>query len=114
MTDENRSDAPSANAVPNDPQAWLEEIEGAEQLAWVRARNAESAASLADTERFARIESEILEVLTSQDKIPAVSQRGERLYNFWTDSDHERGLWRRTTWDSYRTDSPEWEILLDL
>src|SRR5699024_7756497 len=25
-----------------------------------------------------------------------------------------KGLWRRTTWDSYRTPSPDWEVLLDL
>ena len=105
---------PPGVPAPEDPRAWLEDVEGEEQLAWVRERNAESAASLESTGRFAAIESEILEVLTSQDKIPAVSQRGEHLYNFWTDADHERGLWRRTTWDSYRTDSPKWEILLDL
>src|SRR5699024_6851499 len=33
---------------------------------------------------------------------------------FWTDADHERGLWRRTTLDSYRSEDPQWEILLDV
>ena len=97
-----------------DPRAWLEDVEGEAPLTWVRERNAESAARLASTARFAAIESELLEVLTSQDKIPGVSQRGEFLYNFWTDAEHERGLWRRTTWEQYRTAEPEWETVLDL
>ncbi|HYZ64197.1 MAG TPA: prolyl oligopeptidase family serine peptidase, partial [Acetobacteraceae bacterium] len=36
------------------------------------------------------------------------------LYNFWRDAANPRGLWRRTTLDSFRTAAPEWEILLDL
>src|SRR5690554_29535 len=96
-----------------DPHAWLEDVEGEDSLAWVRTLNEESTAALG-TERFRAIESEILEVLDSTDKIPAVVQRGEYLYNFWTDADHERGLWRRTTWESYRTDEPEWEVLINV
>jgi prolyl oligopeptidase len=36
------------------------------------------------------------------------------VYNFWRDRDHVRGLWRRTSLDSYRTPQPSWEILFDL
>src|SRR5262249_28334489 len=36
------------------------------------------------------------------------------LYNFWRDATNPRGLWRRTTLDSYRTDSPEWDVLIDV
>src|SRR5690606_35813769 len=32
----------------------------------------------------------------------------------WRDADHPRGIWRRTTLDSYRTDEPVWETVLDL
>lgn len=113
MTETNLPDAVSA-LPDDDPHAWLEEVEGEAPLAWVRERNAQSAVTLASTERFTAIEAELLDVLTSQDKIAGVSQRGEYLYNFWTDAEHERGLWRRTTWEQYRTPTPEWEILLDL
>lgn len=27
---------------------------------------------------------------------------------------HPRGLWRRTTLEEYRTDSPQWEIVIDV
>ncbi|HHW82350.1 MAG TPA: S9 family peptidase [Actinomycetales bacterium] len=97
----------------HDENLWLEDVEGAEALAWVRERNAAAEAVLL-TDRQRDLEAEILEVLDSDERIPAVVQRGEYLYNFWTDAAHERGLWRRTTWDSYRTDNPEWDVLLDV
>ncbi|OIJ26111.1 prolyl oligopeptidase family serine peptidase [Nocardioides luteus] len=97
-----------------DPFGWLEEVEGVEALAWVRARNEEAHASVGADPVFAKIEAQILEVLDSDDRVPEVSRLGEHLYNFWRDADHERGIWRRTTPESYRTDDPEWEILLDL
>ncbi|TNC18354.1 S9 family peptidase [Georgenia sp. 311] len=96
-----------------DPHAWLEDVEGDTALDWVRGHN-ERAVSALETARFTEMREEILEVLDSTEKIPGVVQRGEHLYNFWTDAEHERGLWRRTTWESYRTDDPEWEVLLDV
>lgn len=49
---------------------------------------------------------EALEVLDTDARIPYVRRRGEYLYNFWRDAANPRGLWRRTTLDSYRSDSP--------
>ena len=43
-----------------------------------------------------------------------MKRRGEYLYNLWTDAEHPRGLWRRTTLEQYRTDTPEWDVLLDV
>ncbi|RAG64167.1 S9 family peptidase, partial [Burkholderia multivorans] len=63
---------------------------------------------------FDRMSAEILTALDSDDRIPMVTKRGGHLYNFWRDKDHPKGLWRRTTWDSYTTDDPDWEILLDV
>ncbi len=97
-----------------DPFGWLEEVEGEEALTWVRARNDEAAAGLGGDPAFDDLERSILEVLDSDDRIPEVSRLGDRYYNFWRDAAHERGIWRRTTLDSYRTDSPDWEVVLDL
>ena len=96
-----------------DPHLWLEEVEAPEVLDWVRSHN-EVATQRLVTPRFGELEGAVLEVLDSTDKIPGVVQRGEYLYNFWTDADHERGLWRRTTWESYRSAEPEWEVLIDV
>ncbi|MFI6426627.1 prolyl oligopeptidase family protein [Promicromonospora sp. NPDC050880] len=96
-----------------DPFAWLEDVEGDTALEWVRERNAHSAAALGG-EAFTATERAVREVLDSDDKIPHVSKVGEHYYNFWQDAAHRRGLWRRTTLDSYRTGEPEWETVLDL
>ena len=125
--------APAPQAAPEpqlpaadgstDPHQWLEEVTGEDALAWVLERNAAAETELdavADPQASggaplaATLQDEIREILDAKDRIPGVVARGEHLYNFWTDAEHERGLWRRTTWDSYRTEEPEWETLLDV
>ncbi|MCJ2059469.1 prolyl oligopeptidase family serine peptidase [Methylobacterium sp. J-048] len=104
---------PSLQHPDDDPHLWLEEIDGPEALAWVEARNAETLARYGDA-AFARDRDEARAILDRPDRIPFVSRRGGRLYNFWTDAEHQRGLWRRTDEASFRTESPAWDILLDL
>ena len=57
---------------------------------------------------------EALEVLDTDARIPYVRRRGDYLYNFWRDAANPRGLWRRTTLDSYRTDAPDWDVVIDV
>ena len=98
---------------PVDENIWLEDIYGEEPLAWVREQNARTEDMLEDA-NYAELESSILEVLDSTDRIAMVGKHGEWYYNFWKDRDNPKGLWRRTSWESYRGGSPEWDILLDL
>lgn len=98
----------------NDEYLWLEDIDGETALTWVREQNAGKAEQLAHRETFIAVRDKIRGALDSDDKIPGVSKVGDHYYNFWRDSRSERGLWRRTTPASYRTDSPEWETVLDL
>ena len=91
--------AASAQNPPagDDPHAWLEDVQGAKQLDWVKARNAKAEAEIATTADFKSLEAEILAILDSDAKIPGVQKIGAYYYNFWKDKQHERGLWRRTT-----------------
>jgi prolyl oligopeptidase len=57
---------------------------------------------------------EALEVLDTDARIPYVRRRGDFLYNFWRDAANPRGLWRRTTLQSYRSEAPEWDVILDI
>lgn len=100
--------------MTNDPHAWLEDVTGTEALEWVARRNAHTEARLTGTPLFTELESGIREVLDSRDRIPFVTARGGYYYNFWTDEQHPRGLWRRTTPESYRSADTEWEVLLDV
>ncbi|MGY0612787.1 prolyl oligopeptidase family serine peptidase [Luteimonas sp. A501] len=102
------------DAEVTDPYQWLEDVEGEKQLAWVREQNAKAEAELVDTPGFKALEADLLAVYDSDDKIPGVYKQGDWYYNFWKDSRHERGIWRRTTLDEYRKPQPKWETVLDL
>ncbi|GGE23009.1 prolyl oligopeptidase [Aureimonas endophytica] len=104
---------PTLAAPDDDPHLWLEEIEGERALAHVAAENAKTLAALADA-RFEADRDGLAEALDRPDRIPFVTRRGGLLYNFWRDAAHPRGLWRRTTPESYRSEAPDWETLLDL
>ena len=104
----------TAATMSADPWQWLEEVEGEKALDWVRARNAVTEAELASTGEFKRLESDILEILDSEAKIPYVQKIGDHYYNFWKDAQHERGIWRRTTLQEYRKPNPKWETVIDL
>lgn len=109
MTSQARTDPPDTQ----DPYLWLEDVTGDNALDWVRARNALTLARFHDAD-FERMRTEALEVLDTDARIPYVVRRGEHLYNFWRDAANPRGLWRRTTLDSYRTDAPQWDVLIDV
>ena len=83
--------------VDDDPYLWLEDVEGADALAWVHERNGESAAGLTGSARFEELRAQLRQVLDSDDRIPLVSWHADHLYNLWRDSAHPRGLWRRAT-----------------
>ena len=97
-----------------DPHLWLEDVAGEKPLAWARERNAESVKALAESEEFRSLESRILSILDSKERIPMVTKIGERFYNFWRDAAHPTGLWRRTTLAEYKKPDPAWETVIDL
>lgn len=100
--------------MTDDPYQWLEEIEGARALAWVREHNARTEAELAATPQFRQLEADIRTILDSDAKIPYVEKIGDFYYNLWKDKDHARGIWRRTTLAEYRKPNPAWETVLDI
>jgi prolyl oligopeptidase len=99
--------------MDQDPYLWLEDITGDDALEWVTKHNAPTLAEIGG-ERFEQMREEALAILDTDARIPYVRRRGEYLYNYWKDADHPRGLWQRTTLDSYRTDDPDWDVLVDL
>jgi prolyl oligopeptidase len=104
---------PTLEAPDDDPYLWLEEIDGQHSLAWVEAQNAATLARFGDAS-FVADRDTLAAIFDRPANIPLIARRGTRLFNFWRDASHPRGLWRATTLDSYRGDRPDWEILLDL
>ena len=99
--------------MADDPRLWLEEVAGAEALEWAQAHNETSLSEFRD-EMFEQMRMESLAILETDTRIPYVRRRGDHLYNFWRDAANPRGLWRRTTLESYRSANPEWDVIVDV
>jgi prolyl oligopeptidase len=108
------SSADVAAEADGDPFLWLEEVEGARALEWVESRNRATREALSASPAYQPIFERVRETLDSRERIAFPSILGERLYNFWQDETHRRGVWRRTTWESYLSGNPAWEVVLDV
>lgn len=97
-----------------DDHLALEEVDGAEAAAFVAASNEKALSALTSDRRYEAFRQQAEAILTATDRIPAPSFLGEGVGNFWQDAANPKGIWRRTTLDSYRTAQPRWETLLDI
>ena len=103
-----------ATSDATDPYLWLEEVEGQRALAWVEEQNRRSLGVLQGDPRYETLHQQALAIVEARDRIPMPSfNRDGSVDNFWQDAQHVRGIWRTTTLDSYRTDAPRWETILD-
>ena len=112
--DQSRNPGLPARDGSTDPWLWLEDVTGDDALEWVRDHNARAEEELDADGGATALAAELKAILDSPASIPNVVRRGDQLYNFWTDAEHPRGLWRRTSLDSYRTEEPDWEVLIDV
>jgi prolyl oligopeptidase len=110
-----QTSAPATGAHDShDPYLWLEDIDGARAMEWVKQQDATTVAGYAQSPAFRQLDARLLEVLDSDARIPFVEKLGDHYYNFWRDKAHPKGLWRRTTLAEYRKAQPAWETVLDL
>jgi prolyl oligopeptidase len=98
----------------NDPFIWLEETRSDRALDWVRAENAKSESALQSDPRFEQLKAEALAIYNADDRVPDVNIMPYGLVNFWQDAQNPKGILRRTTLESWRSDAPEWETILDI
>ena len=104
----------AAPGMPADPFIWLEDVSGAKAMDWVKAENAKTLNVLEKDSRFAGLQADALTIAEAKDRIPAPEFLAGQVYNFWQDSDHVRGIWRRTSLDDYARPEPAWATALDL
>jgi prolyl oligopeptidase len=97
-----------------DPFQWLEEVEGAKPLAWVRAQNERSLKILQADARYDDLSGKALAILEARDRIAQPAFRAGAIYNFWQDDVNVRGLLRRTSVEDYPNAEPKWETVLDV
>jgi prolyl oligopeptidase len=60
------------------------------------------------------LRTEALDILGAENRLPHSSFTANGLLYFWQDAGHPKGVLRRTTLESYRSDNPKWEPVLDL
>jgi prolyl oligopeptidase len=106
--------AQTAPMTPADPFLWLEDVNGARAMDWVKAENAKTLGVLEKDPRFAGLYADALTIAEAKDRIPAPEFLDGQLYNYWQDSDHVRGVWRRTSLEDYARPEPAWTTVLDL
>ncbi|MFZ6688638.1 prolyl oligopeptidase family serine peptidase [Undibacterium sp. SXout11W] len=101
-------------AQSQDPFLWLEDVTGEKALDWVKLRNQETRSKLDNDAGFLQLRGDLQVILDSKDRIPGITKMGNAVYNFWTDAEHPRGVWRKTTLEEYRKTEPKWETVLDI
>ncbi|HZI16300.1 MAG TPA: prolyl oligopeptidase family serine peptidase [Myxococcus sp.] len=103
-----------AGAAEEDPFLWLEEVQGARALEWVKAQNERTLAVLKKAPRFESLHAEALALLTATDRIPTPEFRAGGVDNFWQDRANPHGVWRHTSLEDYARPAPQWKTVLDL
>jgi prolyl oligopeptidase len=107
------SPAVSAPTEQPDNYVWLEEVNGARPLDWVKTENARTAKVMEADPRFAQLQAKALQVAESPVRLPAPVFYAGMIYNTWQDAQHVRGILRKTTLADYLTPEPHWETVID-
>jgi len=108
------ADLSPAGVAAADDHLALEQVDGAEAMAFVAEANSKALAALEGDPRYETFRAQAEAILTATDRIPPPSFLGDGVGNFWQDGTNPKGLWRRTTLDSYRSADPPWETLIDV
>jgi len=105
---------PALPTVTNEDFLYLEEVSGEKALGFARAHNAVSEKALSSDAGFHALEERLFSIYSSKERIPSPRMHGDHLRNFWTDSEHPRGVWRQTTLADFKKPKPTWTTLLDI
>ncbi len=103
-----------------DPHLWLEEVEGEQALAWVRAENARYLPELESVPGFRAWQARAQEILEDPRRLALPTGAlpsgltDTQVFNVWRDAKAVRGLWRMSPRAAWEAGAPEWTTLLDL
>jgi prolyl oligopeptidase len=105
---------PAPKPINDDDFAYLEDITGDTSIAFAKSPNAVSEGQLTKDTGFKPLQERLSSIYSSKDKIPRPYEEGGKIRNFWTDADHQRGIWRETTLAEYKKEAPAWTTILDI
>jgi prolyl oligopeptidase len=98
----------------SDPYLWLENNSDKNVADWVKKHDQKTLNKLTVDPRYDSLTSDIKSTFASKDRIPWPTIRDGSIRNFWEDQSHSRGVWRQTTFSSYKQEIPNWETLIDI
>ncbi|HKX57323.1 MAG TPA: hypothetical protein VJN01_14530, partial [Xanthomonadales bacterium] len=104
-------------AMAEDPYLWLEEVKGERVDAWIDEQNAATVKRLSSDPRFDTLKNQFKTIFESDDRLPEFDQQVQyrgHIYELHTDEQHPRGRVVRTSLESYASDTPFWETLINV
>jgi prolyl oligopeptidase len=99
---------------PADPYKWLEEVNGAKAMDWVKSQNARTMKVLEADPHYESLFNDALKNAEDPNRLPLPMLIGDVVFNFWRDAAHPHGLLRKTTRADYATASPHWQTVIDV
>lgn len=107
--------APQDTNENGDPYLWLEDIEGAKALDWVKKENAATDKLITTRPGFEADRKRARAILDDERQIAMPGEvMGETITNFWRDATNPRGIWRQSPLDAYLAGKPVWTTLIDV
>lgn len=98
-----------------DPYLWLEDIEGAKALDWVKKENAETDKLIRSRPGFEKDRQRAKAILDDDRQIAEPGEvMGDTITSFWRDANNPRGIWRQSPLDAYLAGKPVWTTLIDV
>ncbi|MGE0283121.1 MAG: prolyl oligopeptidase family protein [Rhizobiaceae bacterium] len=99
--------------IATDEFLWLEDRDSERAKEWVAEQNARTISELQSDPDYQPMFETALKLMTAEDNLAFGAEIRRKVYNFWQDAKNALGIWRRTSVDSYKTDKPEWETIID-
>ncbi|KAA3639946.1 MAG: S9 family peptidase [Proteobacteria bacterium] len=98
-----------------DPFIWLEDVHSERAMQWVKDHNQTTADDYKSKPIYSELYQQALSTLNNKSRIPAVNRQGDWLYNYWKDSEHPRGIFRRVKVDNFiKNKQADWETVIDM
>lgn len=109
------SAAAVAASASDDPWLWLEDIEGAKALDWVKAQNAATDKLILNRPGFEADRKRAKDILDDDRQIAMPGEvMGDSITNFWRDAANPRGVWRQSPLGAWLAGKPQWKTLIDV
>jgi prolyl oligopeptidase len=100
-------------SAQDDAYLWLEERTGPRALEWAKSESGRAHREITGDLRFRSYLDKTLSMFVGDGTVESGSVMGDHYYSFQQDAQNPIGRWQRTTFESYASNAPRWEMLID-